>query len=627
MNYLSVENITKTYGIKTLFEQVSFGVQKGQKIGLIARNGAGKTTLLKCLVGQETPDEGSVTFRKNVRVGFLDQEADPADDKTVQEVLMDPTDPIMEAVAFYEKVVNGSDQSRLQEAIDKMEHQQAWDVEARIDQVTTKLQLPDRQERVGILSGGQKKRLMLAKALIESPDFLILDEPTNHLDLAMIEWLEEYLLADDITLLLVTHDRYFLERVCGEILELDNGTMYRYKGNYQYFIRKKAEREEAEQLRVEKAQNLLRKEKEWMSRQPKARGTKAKSRKDDYYELKQEATEKPEEESMDLDVKVERLGAKVLEAHKIKKRYGEQVILDDFEHVFKRKEKVGIVGPNGDGSGKTTFLNILAGLEEPDGGKIVHGETLRIGYYRQEGLQFDNSQRVIEVVRDIAEFIPLAKGKELSAAKMLERFGFPRKRQWEHVEKLSGGEKRRLYLLTILMDNPNFLILDEPTNDLDIYTLNALEDHLRHFPGCLLVVSHDRFFMDKLVDHLFVLKGGGQVRDFPGNYSDFRKKEGLGAEEEKQPKKKSGNATPKKQQGSSPKKGLSYKEKREKRSLENAIDKLEKEKAELSERINSGELDQEKLTELSERLGVVIEEIEEKTEWWMALEETAEKGS
>ncbi len=615
MNLLSVENISKSYGIETLFENVSFGVQKGQKLALIARNGTGKTTLLKCLAGREVPDDGQITFRKGIKVGFLDQEAVPEADKTVREVLMDPSDPVMKAVAFYEEVTASDDQSRLQEALDLMEHHQAWDLENRIRTVLEQLRLNVLERKVGTLSGGQKKRLMLARVLIDPPDLMILDEPTNHLDMNMIEWLEDYLRSDGLTLLMVTHDRYFLDRVCDEILELDDQRLFRYKGNYRYFVEKKAEREAEEEAHIAKAQNLLRKEKEWMNKQPKARGTKSKSRQDAYYELKEEAQGKAEESGLELNVKVERLGAKVLEAHALKKAYGNLQILQNFEHVFKKGERVGVVGPNG--VGKSTFLNLLAGLEEPDGGKVVHGETLRIGYYRQEGISFKEDQRVIETIREIADVIPLEKGKEVSAPQMLERFGFPRKRQWDQVAKLSGGEKRRLYLLTVLMKNPNFLILDEPTNDLDIYTLNVLEDHLQHFPGCLLLVSHDRFFMDKIVDHLFVLRGNGEVKDFPGNYSQFLQKEGnqAPAASEKNKAGKQARAKPKKE------KGLSYKYKREKRNLEKAIADLEAKEEELNRKLNSGELPPEELTEVSEELGRVMKELEEKTERWMELEE------
>ncbi len=616
MNLLSVEKISKSYGVKTLFEDVSFGVQKGQKIALIARNGTGKTTLLKCLAGKEVPDEGRITFRKGIRVGFMDQEAVPEGDKSLREVLMDPSDPAMKAVNFYDQVTRTGDQERLQEALDLMEQHQAWDLEERIRTVLAKLRLTDLDQRVETLSGGQKKRLMLARVLVDPAELMILDEPTNHLDLEMIEWLEGYLKRDGLTLLLVTHDRYFLDRVCNEILELDDQRLFRYKGNYRYFVEKKAEREAEEQAHLDKARNLLRKEKEWMNRQPKARGTKAKSRKDAYYELKEEARGKEEEQGLELNVKVERLGAKVLEAHSLKKAYGELRILDGFDHVFKRGERVGVVGHNG--VGKSTFLNLLAGLEDPDGGKIVHGETLRIGYYHQEGISFEKDQRVIEIIREIADYIPLEKGQEISAAQMLERFGFPRKRQWDQVEKLSGGEKRRLYLLTVLMKNPNFLILDEPTNDLDIYTLNVLEDYLQHFPGCLLLVSHDRFFMDKVVDHLFVLRGNGAIKDFPGNYSQFLQKEGQ--KERTEPDRKKGE----KQERTKPnkKKGLSYKHKREKQALEKEIAELEAKERELNQKLNNGELGSEELTEVSEELGRVMKTLEERTERWMELEES-----
>ena len=616
MNLLSVETISKSYGVDTLFENVSFGVQKGQKIALVARNGTGKTTLLKCLAEREVPDDGNITFRKGMKVNFLDQEAVPEPEKTVREVLMDPSDPAMKAVAFYEKVTHSEDHDRLQEALDLMEQHQAWDLEDRIRTVLSKLRLTELDKKVSKLSGGQKKRLMLARVLVDPPDLMILDEPTNHLDMEMIEWLEDYLRSDGLTLLMVTHDRYFLDRVCNEILELDDQRIFRYKGSYRYFVEKKAEREAEEQAHLDKARNLLRKEKEWMNRQPKARGTKAKSRKDAYYDLKEEARGKEEERGLDLDVKVERLGAKVLESHSLKKAYGDLQILDGFDHVFKRGERVGVVGPNG--VGKSTFLNLLAGLEEPDGGKIVHGETLKIGYYRQEGISFKNDQRVIEVVREIADVIPLEKGREVSAAQMLERFGFPRKRQWDQVEKLSGGEKRRLYLLTILMANPNFLILDEPTNDLDIYTLNVLEDYLQHFPGCLLLVSHDRFFMDKVVDHLFVLRGTGAVKDFPGNYSQLLQKEG--AKSNTGTKNKDGG---KKEQSKTPKrKGLSYKYAEEKKALEKEIAELERKEQELKEKLNSGELEAEELTEISEEVKRVMQTLEQRTERWMELEES-----
>ena len=521
MNYLNVENISKSYGELSLFENLSFSIHKNQKIAFIAKNGTGKTTILNILSGKDTPDSGQIIYRNDLRTTFLSQEPVLDQSLTVKETILKSDNPILKVIKTYHTALEDPQKSKLyQTAFDDMERYQAWDYETQYTQILHKLKLVDLNQKVGELSGGQQKRLALADTLLSKPDLLILDEPTNHLDLEMIEWLETFFDKENITIFMVTHDRYFLERVCSEIIELDEGSIYNYKGNYSYFLEKKEERIEREAIETNKSRQLFKKELGWMRRQPKARTTKSKSRIDDFYKIKERASKRRNDHEIQLEINMERLGSKILEIYKVSKAFDEKLILDKFEYVFQKGERIGIIGKNG--TGKSTFLNMITGRIKPDSGKIILGETIKFGYYTQNGIKAKPMQKVIDVVKDYGEYIPLTKGKQISAQQLLERFLFSRKKQYDFVEKLSGGERKRLYLCTVLIQNPNFLILDEPTNDLDIITLNVLENFLLDFPGCLIVVSHDRYFMDKIVDHLFVFRGKGLVDNFPGNYSDYR---------------------------------------------------------------------------------------------------------
>ncbi len=576
MNYLSVENLTKSFGTHILFENISFGIDKGQKVAFIAKNGTGKSTLLKILAGEDGYDSGNVVFRNGIRTGILQQTPNFNDELTISQTIFKADSEQVTAILEYEKAIhNPDDNERMQKAFEQMDALDAWDYEVRIKQILGQLQIHDLEQKIGELSGGQLKRIALAQVLIEEPDFIILDEPTNHLDLDMIEWLENHLSKENITILMVTHDRYFLERVCNEIIELDNETLYRYKGNYSYFLEKKEERETIFEANVDKAKNLYRKELEWMRRMPKARGTKAKSREDAFYDTEKTAKLKKDNSKVEMEVNMTRLGGKILELHHVKKSFGNLKILNDFSYIFKQKEKIGIVGKNG--VGKTTFLDIILGLQQVDGGKVVSGETVVFGYYTQKGMQFKEDKKVIETIKDIAEVIPLTKGRSLTAAQLLEKFLFNKSMHYNQVAKLSGGEKRRLYLLTILIKNPNFLILDEPTNDLDIMTLNVLEDFLEDFQGCLIIVTHDRYFMDKLVDHLFVFEGDGVIKDYLGKYSEYRENlKELQLQEKQVAKaieKKGLEPTQTKNEFSKTK--LSYKEKIEFKKLEKELEELE----------------------------------------------------
>jgi ABC transport system ATP-binding/permease protein len=625
MNYLSVENLVKSYGIKTLFRNISFGVDRGQRVALIAGNGTGKSSLLKILVGKDTADSGAVTFRKDIKIGYLDQQPEIDEQKTVLDEVLSSDNAILVAIREYEECLllqeNGQlNESKFQAAYEKMEDLQAWDYESRIKQILFQLKITKLDQKTGELSGGQKKRVALAKVLSEDPDLLILDEPTNHLDFDMIEWLENYLSRQSVTLLMVTHDRYFLDRVCNEIIELDNGKLYNYKGNYSYFLEKKDEREFNEQREQDKSRNLLRKELEWIRKMPKARTTKSKSRIDAFYDLQDKTGNKKVEKKLTLDVKMSRIGGKVLEMKKVYKSYEDKVILKGFDYTFKTGERIGIAGSNG--SGKSTFLNIITGKEKADSGKINLGETIVVGYYSQDGLVLKEDKRVIEVVKDIAEVIPLGDGSKLTASQFLQHFMFPPEMQYTYVSKLSGGEKRRLFMLTVLIKNPNFLILDEPTNDLDLLTLNALEDFLMNYKGCLLLVSHDRYFMDKLVDHLFIFEGNGVTRDFLGNYSDYREyqteKEKVEKQQQKSPEEKTEAKT-----SDSPKK-YTFQQKKEYEQLEKEIEKLEAKKKEIEEGLFSGTLSNEAISSQSLELGKVIEDIETKTTRWLELGEIVE---
>jgi ATP-binding cassette subfamily F protein uup len=618
LNYLSVEEVSKSFGTLVLFENLSFGISQGQKIALIAKNGTGKTTLLDIVSGKEAPDNGQVVYRKGVKVGFLPQEPDLEPTLTIEETILSSDNEVLGVINAYEKALqNPDDAESYQKAFDQMEAKQAWDFETTYKQILSKLKLDDLSKKVGDLSGGQKKRLALADLLLGKPDLLILDEPTNHLDLEMIEWLEEFLKSENLTLFMVTHDRYFLDRVCNHIIELEDKTLYNYKGNYSYYVEKRAERIEVEQTTTAKAKQLYKKELDWMRRQPKARTTKSKSRIESFGDIKDRASKRRNDHKVELEINMERLGSKVLEMHHVSKGFEDKTLFQNFDYIFKKNERIGIIGKNG--TGKSTFLNVLTGGLKPDQGKVVHGETLKIGYYTQGGIEAKEGQKVIEVIRDYGDYIPLSKGRQISASQLLEKFLFDRKKQYDFVEKLSGGEKKRLYLCTVLIQNPNFLILDEPTNDLDIVTLNVLENFLLDFPGCLIVVSHDRYFMDKIVDHLFVF-GEGQITDFPGNYSDYRELKALELEAKYEESSQSNSGPPeqKPKQNSDPKSKLSFNEQKTYKKLEKEISTLEKKKEKIeAEFLN--DLSPDEIKEKTIELQNISKDLEVKTEQWFEL--------
>ncbi|WP_299782036.1 ABC-F family ATP-binding cassette domain-containing protein [uncultured Formosa sp.] len=612
MNYLTVENIAKSYGELTLFENLSFSIHKDQKVAFVAKNGTGKTSILNILSGLDQPDTGQIIFRKDITVSFLPQEPILDPNLTVEDTIFDGDHDILKVIKNYEAALhNTEDADAYQKAFEQMDRYNAWDFETQYKQILSKLKLDNFSQKVSTLSGGQKKRLALANALINKPDLLILDEPTNHLDLEMIEWLELFFAKENMTLFMVTHDRFFLERVCNEIIELDQGEMFSYKGNYSYYLEKKEARITQETVETGKAKQLFKKELTWMRRQPKARTTKSKSRIDDFHDIKQRASKRRKDHQVELELNMERLGNKIVELHNVKKAFDDKTILNGFTYNFQRGERVGIIGKNG--TGKTTFLNILTETALPDSGTITLGETVKFGYYTQAGITVKPEQKVIDVVREFGDYIPLKKGRQISAQQLLERFLFDRKKQYDFVEKLSGGERKRLYLCTVLIQNPNFLILDEPTNDLDIVTLNVLEDFLLDFPGCLLVVTHDRYFMDKIVDHLFVFRGEGVIEDFPGNYSDFRSYEDspeIATSEDKKEKKNW-------KQDSSTK--LSYNEQKEYNNIESKLKSLAFDKTELEAKFTNPDLSQDKINELSAKLEKLIQEIDEKEERWFEL--------
>jgi len=630
MNYLSVENLSKAFGERKLFTNISFGIAQGQKIALVGINGAGKSTLMKIIMGQEIPDTGQVALNQSVKIAYVHQNPVFESNLSIYQTIFDQSNSeILKVIESYHKAMldaeRGVDNSDLMSALfEKMDALQAWDFEYQVKEVLGKLGLHDTELPVGNLSGGQRKRVALAKAILEKPDLLLLDEPTNHLDLETIEWLEDYLSKANLALFMVTHDRYFLEKVTNEILELDQGKIHRYQGNYGYFLDKKAERMQIEDIEIEKAKSLYKKELDWIRRQPKARGTKAKYRVDAFEETKEKAFTKREERDIELTVSSQRLGNKILEIEKISKAFDAKTLVKDFSYIFKKKDRIGIIGPNG--AGKTTFLKMITGLLDPDQGKVTAGQTTAFGYYRQEEDRFDEEKRLIDVVKEIAEVVVLAKGQTITVSQFLTQFGFPPKQQFTPIGKMSGGERRRLQLLLVLIKNPNFLILDEPTNDLDLITLNILEEFLDTFPGCLIIVSHDRYFMDRLVEHLFVFEGEGVIRDFPGNYTDFRE-----WEEENAEQKASSSAQPKVepkpvqvkasviQEAASPKLKASYKQKQEFKQLNETIAKLEVEKATITDQITEGTPDVNQLLNWTTRLQGIDEELEELELSWLEL--------
>lgn len=625
MTYLSIENLGKKYGLKLLFEDLTFGISKGDKTALIAQNGVGKTTLLKILAGKETPDSGKVMIRNGIKVAMLEQEPELNDSMTINQFIAHGENEMVKVVQHYEKAVaaqaenyNEKTQEAFDKALAKMDAANAWDYEQRLHQILGVLNIHDLEQSISSLSGGQRKRVALAFALLDEPDLLILDEPTNHLDVEMIEWLEAYLTKSTMTLLMVTHDRYFLDRVCNHILEIEDGQLYHHKGNYEYFLQKKAEREEVYATEVAKAGKLMKKEQEWMRRQPKARTTKSKSRIDAFYETEKKAKSGKVKQEVKLDVDMSRIGGQVLELKNVNKSFDDLVILKDFEYSFNKGERIGIIGKNG--VGKSTFLKIITGEEPVDSGDVNTGQTIVYGHYKQSGIEIKEKERVIDVIKEIAEVIVLANGDTISVSQFLEHFMFDSKMQYTPVSKLSGGEKRRLGLMMVLIKNPNFLILDEPTNDLDLITLEKLEGFLSNFGGCLIIVSHDRYFMDNLVEHYFVFEGNGVVNDFNGTYSEYR---ALKAEQESEgksissEKKKSDHPKP---SNSDPEK-LSFKERKEYQKLENEIDELEKKKSAIHSQMSNSDLDYEKLQELSETFSALKEELEEKEFRWLELAE------
>ena len=625
MNLLSVENITKTFGARAIFNDLTFGVDQGQKVAIVAKNGSGKTTLLRCLIGLEQVDDGRIVFRNGIRVAFMEQTENLDETHTIMEEVFSHDLPELQAVKAYNLAMISGDEKLIGDSFEAITELNAWDTENKVHQILAVLKLEDTTQMISSLSGGQKKRVALAKVLIGEPDFLILDEPTNHLDLDMIEWLEEYLSKSKSTILMVTHDRYFLEVVCDTILEMEDQTIYKYKGNFSYYLEKKAERQEQLGSTIDKARNTMRKELDWIRRQPKARGTKQKARVDSFQDLKAVASQRIDEDELEIPIKMERLGSKIVEIHKMNKAFGEKKIINDFSYVFKRQERLGIVGNNG--TGKSTFLNMVQGFETLDKGTVSVGDTIVFGYFNQELIKVDEEKKVIDVIRDIAEFIPLEKGKTMSAASFLEKFLFPRSMHHNYVYKLSGGEKRRLKLMTILMKNPNFLILDEPTNDLDIFVMSVLEDYLRSFQGCLIVVSHDRYFMDKMVDHLFVFDGEGEIKDIFGNYTVYRQNIAQLLKDERKgtnDKKVIEPIIAAVKEKEAEKRKLNFKEKVEFKNMEKDIENLELEKAALTEKLSNSSLSNAELMNAGNRLTDVIKELEHKADRWLELAEFSE---
>jgi len=616
MNYLSVESISKRYGVKELFTDVSFGLEKGQKTALIARNGTGKTTLLKCIVGQETPDSGIVTFRNGISLGFLDQQAEMNGEHSVLDEVLGEDSSITNAIRAYQQALLDGNQTKIEQGMELMDQHSAWDHEARVQSLLHKLGIKDPLQKVNTLSGGQQKRVSLTKVMSGNPDVLILDEPTNHLDLDMIEWLEQELSTPRVTLLLVTHDRYFLDRICDEIVELQDGTLHRYKGNYSYYVEKKAHNDEVAVATTDKHKSLMRKELEWVRRMPKARGTKSKSRLQDFKELKTLARKKHGHDDVALHITTSRLGGKVIEVRSLVKRFGDFPIVEKFDYSFKKNDRIGLVGSNG--VGKSTFIELITGKMEPDGGKVVIGDTVVLGHYDQMGLQLKADKRVIEVVKDIAEIIPMAQGKKMTASQLLERFLFDKEQQWQYVSTLSGGEKRRLYLCQVLMANPNVIILDEPTNDLDLATLSTLETFLMDLDACIIVVSHDRYFLDKICDFILEFKGNGVIKEFVGTYTELREKR----VQERDKKEATVKEVKKERVKERPKK-ITYAEKLELEKLDKEVPELEKQKEQLTLSLGEAGIDHAVMSERAGKLEQVIKTLDILTDRWLELSEKA----
>ena len=618
MQYLAIEHATKTYGEKVLFKDVSFTISQGDRIALIAKNGSGKTTLMRVLSGEEGIEgEGAkLIIDKNIRTSFLHQEPDLNPEAKIIDEVFEADLPAIKAVKAYEEAVLSNNPNALQEATLLMDDHKAWDVEARVNTVLAKLKIANLDQKIKTLSGGQRKRVALAKLIIEEPEFIILDEPTNHLDIDMIEWLEEYLQGGNVTLFMVTHDRYFLERVCNEIMELDMGKMHMYRGNYSQYLEKKEARLANEAVVYDKTKKLFKRELEWVRRMPQARTTKSKSRVDSFHDIKESLRDKRNTDEMQILIEPTRLGSKIVELHSVSKAYGDKKLITKFDYKFKKGERVGIVGVNG--AGKSTLIKMITGLEPTDTGKIIIGETINFGYFGQDGLVVNETKMVIDVIRDIAEYIPLAKGLKLTAESLLEKFLFPRSQQRVQVSQLSGGERRRLYLLTILIKNPNFLILDEPTNDLDIITLNVLEDYLEDYPGCLIIVSHDRYFLDKLVDHIFVLEGDGAIKDYNGTYTEYRMEKNEEAEINREAKSQSNTVAP---PTNSSENKLSFEQQKQIKALEKQIERLEQRKAEVTAKFEDMNLAPDLIAKFSTELATINAEIEEKEMKWMELVE------
>ena len=631
MNLLSINNLSKAYGAKVLFNKISFGINYGEKLALVAKNGSGKTTLFKILKGIEIADEGEVVFRKDITVGFLDQNFTFNEELTIQELIDTADNKYVKAIKEYDAVIKLSETStdpkvadRLEESLNQMNLIEAWDYEKNILEILSRLEITNTAQIVKTLSGGQKKRVALALTLINRPNLIIMDEPTNHLDIDMIEWLENYLQDASLSILLVTHDRYFLDEVCDKIIEIDNHELYEYKGNFDYYLEKKAEREQITDAEIDKARNLYRKEVVWVRKMPKARGTKSKSRVDAFYEIEKKAKQKRIEKKIELTVKMERMGSKIVELHNITKNYpNKNILTEPFTYTFIPGEKIGVVGKNG--VGKTTLLNIIQGKEQVDSGKVSLGDTIVFGYYSQSGMLIGEDKRIIEIVRDIAEHIPLANGTSMTAATLLTRFNFPPNVQFSYAHTLSGGEKRRLFLLTVLMKNPNFLILDEPTNDLDIVTLQTLEDFLEEFKGCVLIVSHDRYFIDRLVDHTFVMEGNGVIKDYPGNYTEYREwKSNQKGQEFPVLKIDTAVVEEKiieKPVQETPVKKLSYKTQRELELIEAALPQLEQKKLELENKLAAGITEYNEIQKISDELKSITKELDEKSTRWLEIQE------